>query len=44
MLGLSHNSNVDQSRTRTEEESSEGQTKEMTESDAVEPTVYSSKR
>jgi hypothetical protein len=42
MLGLSHNSNADQSRTRAEEESSEGQTKEMTEGDAVEPTVYSS--
>lgn len=47
MLGLSHNSNADQSRTRTEEESSEGQTKEMTEGDVVKeeppaPTVYSS--
>nr|CAG4639888.1 EOG090X03G5 [Daphnia pulex] len=43
MLGLSHNSNADQSRSRTEEESSEGHTNEMTEGDAVEPpTVYSS--
>ena len=47
MLGLSHNSNADQSRTRTEEESSEGQTKEITEGDLVKeeppaPTVYSS--
>jgi hypothetical protein len=46
MLGLSHNSNreLDQSRTRAEEESSD-QGQGMTEGDAVEtpaPTVYSS--